>query len=318
MRNAALTILCFVALGYAANAQRFSLLAQVGFENSNTKISYNDLRSFSPLGIRFSPQPGLQLNYSSKQGHGFFLGVASSRSIVSFSFTDPENGMNNFIATTGNMQLRLEGGYQFSTKPISLNGSKQPSVKKQSANNPAKKSCGSYSSRSSCMRSCNHSNCHSGNSNKVTQSGLSKNTNSWVRLQPSIGIGVIPVVKTDVTTTTQGGQTTYQYNAGNWKTALLAGAGFEFGRGSTRQFTVTVNYFKGIGNLNDKSISSASGVKSVTTTLHSSVSGWNMKVGIPFTLESKKPAIKNRTEKNTQQRSGCGQYRIIYRCGKTN
>jgi hypothetical protein len=99
MRNATLTILCFVAIGYAANAQRFSLLPQVGFENSKTKISFNDLRSFSPLGIKFSPQPGLRLNYSSKQGHGFFLGAASSRSIVSFSFSDPENGMNSFIAT---------------------------------------------------------------------------------------------------------------------------------------------------------------------------------------------------------------------------
>jgi hypothetical protein len=100
-----------------------------------------------------------------------------------------------------------------------------------------------------------------------------------------------------VTTKTQSGQTIYQYNAGNWKTALLAGAGFEFGKGSTRQFTVSINYFKGIGNLDEQTISSVSGGKPVTTTLESSVSGWNMKVGIPFTLWTKRPAIKNTTQK---------------------
>ena len=312
MRNAALTILCFVALGYAANAQKFSLLPQVGFENSKTKISYNDLQSFSPLGTKFSPQASLRLNYSSKQGHGFFLGAASSRSIVSFSFTDPETGMNNFTATTGNMQLRLEGGYQFNTKPISLNKSKQ-----SSANNTKKKNCSS-SSRSNCSKSYSSNRC-SGNSDKAKQPSFSKNKNSWVRIQPSVGMGFIPAVKTDVVTKTQSGQTTYQYNAGNWNTALIAGAGFEFGRGSTRQFTVSVNYFKGLGNLDEQTISSVSGGKSVTTILESATSGWNVKIGIPFTLGGKKPAIKNRTEKKTEQRkSGCGQYRIIYRCSKSN
>ena len=316
MRNATLTILCFVAIGYAANAQKFSLLPQVGFENSKTKISLNDFRSFSPSGVKFSPQASLMLNYSSKQGHGFFAGVASSRSIVSFSFTDPENAINNFIATTGNMQLRLEGGYLFNSKPISLR-SKQSS--KQTANNVAKKSCGSYSSGGSCMRSYYSSRCCSGNSNKSKQTGLSKKENSWVRIQPSVGMGFIPAVKTDVTTKLQNGQTIYQYNAGNWKTAVVAGAGFEFGKGNTRQFTVSVNYVKGIGNLDDQTISSVSGGKQVTTTLKSSVSGWNMKVGIPFTLWSKKPETKNRAEKKTEKKSGCGQNRIIYkyRCAKT-
>jgi hypothetical protein len=312
MRNAALTILCFVAFGFAMNAQKFSLLPQVGFENSKTKISYNDLQSFSPLGTKFSPQASLRLNYSSKQGHGFFLGAASSRSIVSFSFTDPETGMNNFAATTGNMQLRLEGGYQFNTKPISLNKSKQPS-----ANNTKKKNCSS-SSRNNCSKSYSSNRC-SGNSDKAKQPSLSKKENSWVRIQPSVGMGFIPAAKTDVVTKTQSGQTIYQYNAGNWNTALVAGAGFEFGRGSTRQFTVSVNYFKGLGNLDEQTISSASGGKSVTTILESATSGWNMKIGIPFTLGGKKPAIKKRTEKKTEQRkSGCGQYRIIYRCSKSN
>ena len=46
MRNATLTILCFVAIGYAADAQRFSLLPQVGFENSKPGRSANARESY--------------------------------------------------------------------------------------------------------------------------------------------------------------------------------------------------------------------------------------------------------------------------------
>ena len=292
MRNAAL-ILFFVAVGYVANSQRFSLLPQVGFENSKTKISYNDLGSFSPVGVKFTPQASLRLNYSSKQGHGFFLGATTSHSVVSFSFTDPETLRNNFSATAGNLQLRLEGGYQFNSKPISLAKSK-----KSSASNTEKKTCGSGS------------RCCSRNSSKAKENSLSKNKNSWVRIQPSIGMGYVPGGKADVVTRTQSAQTTYQYNAGNWNTALIAGAGFEFGRGSTRQFTVSVNYFKGLGNLDEKTISSVSGGKTITTNLESASSGWNLRVGVPFTLKA-----KNKTDKRSEHRkSGCGQYRVIYRC----
>lgn len=310
MRTATLTILCSVALSYAANSQRFSLLPQAGFENSKTSINYNDLRSFSPNGTKFSPYASLRLNYSSKQGHGFFVGVASSRSLVSFSFSDPETGMNNFTATTGNMQLRLEGGYQFNSKPISLGKSKQATAKQESSSGEAKKSCRSYSSRSSCSKGNRSSGRCSDKANK--------NTTSWVRLQPSVGLGFIPGVKSDVVTKTQGGQPVYQYNAGNWNTALMAGAGFEFGKGKTRQFTVSVNYLKGLGNLNDQTITSASGTKSITTTLSSSVSAWNLKVGIPFTLGSSNASKPKTEKKKTEKKYSCGQYRIIYRCTKSN
>jgi hypothetical protein len=317
MRTAALSLLCFVALGYAANSQKFSLLPQVGFENSKTNINYNDSRSFSPLGSKFSPQASLRLNYTSKAGHGFFIGVASSRSIVSFSFTDPENGMNNFTANTGNMQLRLEGGYQYTTQPIRLNNRAKQPAEKRTFENAEKKSCGS-SARSSCTGSTFSSHHCCSNTSKTKSAHQAKNKGSWVRIQPSVGMGFIPAVKADVVTKTQAGQTSYEYRAGNWNTALITGAGFEFGRKNTRLFTVSVNYFKGLGHLADQTISSFSGSKTVTTTLNSSVSGWNMKIGIPFTLGTKRPAMKNRTEKSPEHKSGCGQYRIIYHCGKTN
>ena len=76
MRNAVLALLLFVAT--AANAQRFSLLPQVGFENSKTSISYNNKEYFSPVGGQFTPQASLRLDYTSKKGHGLFLGMTNS------------------------------------------------------------------------------------------------------------------------------------------------------------------------------------------------------------------------------------------------
>ena len=112
------TLLClFVLFGYAANAQ-FTILPQLGFENSRTSVEFNELSSFSPLGAKLLPQAGIRLDYKSKQGHGPSVGIATSRSVVKFNFSDPETGMNTYTAAKGNTQLRIEGGYQVSTKPI--------------------------------------------------------------------------------------------------------------------------------------------------------------------------------------------------------
>ena len=299
MRNAAFLFL-LVAFGYAAKAQRFTLLPQVGFENSKTKISYNNQDAFSPLGVKFSPQASLRLNYSSKKGHGFFIGAATSRSIVSFGFADPETANTNYTATTGNMQVHLEGGYQFSSKAIPLG-----KPKASSTNTTEKKSCG-Y-----------HSHCCSRGSNKSQPSSQSKNNTSWLKIQPSAGMAYVPGVRSNVTAKTVNGQGVYEYNAGNMTTAIVTGVGFEFGKGSTRQFTVSVNYFKGLGNLNDETITSVSSGKNVTTTLSSATSGWNVRIGIPFSLKSN-PQAKAGKKQQQYHRSGCGQYRMMYRCHGLN
>lgn len=306
MRTAVLTLLCFVAFGDAMNAQRFSLLPQVGFENAKTKINYNGLGSFAPSGVKFSPQASIRLNYASKPGHGFFLGAASSRSSLLYSFTDPENGMTNFSSVAAGTQIQLEGGYQFNSKRISLSRSKKPSG--------ADKATVETKKDGSCQKSYS-SGCSKKN-NKSSQATAFKNKGSWVRVQPSAGIGFIPAVKNDLVTKTQSSQTTYEYRAGNWQTGLIAGTSFEFGRSNTRLFTVSVNYYKGLSNLGTQTLTTSDGVKSVTTNLQSSVSGWNMRVGIPFSL-AKSSDPKNRADKKTiRRKTNCQQYRVIrYRCG---
>ena len=313
MRTAALTLLSFVAFGYAAKAQKFNLLPQVGFENSKTNIRVNNLPSFSPGGVIFTPQVSLQLNYKSKPGHGFFVGASTSRYIVPFRFADPGDAMNSFTTNTGKLQLRLEGGYQFSSKPIYFK--KQTKAVSETVMNKtvSKKSCGSsYSFRSKCP----------GNKvapNNITRKSIAQyNKGTWVRFQPSIGIGYMPIAKDHLVNVNEMGNSKYEYRAGNMRTAVLSGVGFEFGKNDRRQFTINVNYLRSIGNKGTQHITSLNGTKTVTTQLRSNVTGWNLKMGVPFTLGAKKAVLKQPASQkvilNTQR---CQQYRIRYKCSRT-
>ena len=137
-----------------------------------------------------------------------------------------------------------------------------------------------------------------------------------MKLQPSVGVGFIPSPKADVVAKSQGGLTTYEYRAGNWNTALLTGMGFEFGRNRQRLATVSLNYFKGIGNLNEQTVAITSGSKTSVAHLKSDVSGFNIRVGIPFTLAEKRTSPKQKTETKTKK-TNCNERKVIeykYRC----
>jgi hypothetical protein len=303
----------FIVSALAMNAQKLSLTPQVGFENSRTSVNYNNLGSFAPLGGEFNPQVSLRLDYKFKQGFGPYIGASTSRSGVLYNFNDVENGMNLYNATKANMQLRLEAGYQFTTKPILFNKTNKPtgtsSSKTKSSN---KSSCGSYYSRSNCSKSYSSQSNRCQSKSSAAKKVENKNKGGWVRLQPSIGMGYIAAPTTDIVTKTQGGQTTYEYRAGNWNTAFLTGMGFEFGRNKQRLMNVSINYFKAIGNMSQQTVSNESGIKTNYATLESSASGWNMRVGIPFTLAEKKPG-KQKSATKTKKTSCCDKIRTEYK-----
>lgn len=311
MRSLALSGL-FIVSALAMNAQKLSLTPQVGFENSRTSVNYNNLGSFAPLGGEFNPQVSLRLDYKFKQGFGPYIGASTSRSGVLYGFNDIENGMNTYTATKANMQLRMEAGYQYTTKPIFFNKTKQSkgttSSKTRSSN---KSSCGGYSYGSSCSRGASSSS-HCQSKSSSTRKVENKNQGGWVRLQPSMGLGYIAAPKADIVTKTEGGQTAYEYRAGNWNTAFLTGMGFEFGRNKQRLLNVSINYFKGIGNMNTQTVSNESGIKTSYATLASKASGWNMRIGIPFSLAEKKTGKQKSTNK-TKKTNCCDKMRIEYK-----
>jgi hypothetical protein len=317
MRSPAITSLLLLVFSVAAYSQ-FTIQPQVGFETSRTTVSFNNLPSFVPLGGEFSPQVSLRLDYKFKQGFGPYIGISTSRSTINYSFSDLENGGNLFTATPGQVQFRFEGGYQFTTKAFSLGKSKQqtsPQKRPGRFSSMKRKNCGGQSSyRSHCAdKSEKYSSgrCQ-GKSEKMKQA-MRKN-NPWIKLQPSAGIGFIPSVKPDVVSSVKGGQTNYEYRAGNWNTALMTGLGFEIGNNRDRLFTISLNYFNGFGNLTEQTITQNTGTKATTAHLLSDASGWNIRVGIPFTLSKNKPASKNKRDCGRQSyRSGCSQYKSAYR-----
>lgn len=316
MRSVALMGILFIAA--AVNAQKLSLTPQVGFENSKTSVNYNDLGSFAPLGGEFNPQVSLRLDYKFKQGFGPYFGASTSRSVVLYSFSDIENGMNLYNATQANMQVRMESGFQFTTKPILFNKTKPSSNTSASKPNSSDKSSyNSYYSRSSCSKSYYSQSSRCQSKKSTAKKVENKNKGGWVRLQPSVGVGFIPSPQTDIVTKAEGGQTTYEYRAGAWNTAFTTGLGFEFGRDKKRLLNVSVNYFTGIGSMDEQTITAVSGTKTSVATLKSSASGWNMRIGIPFTLAEKGTA-KNNSQTKTKKTSCSQKTKTEYksRCGQ--
>ena len=310
MRSVALSGL-FIVSALAMNAQKLSLTPQVGFENSRTSVNYNSLGSFAPLGGEFNPQVSLRLDYKFKQGFGPYIGASTSRSGVLYGFNDIENGMSSYVATKANTQVRMEAGYQYTSKPIFFNKSKQ-STSTSKTKSSGKSSCGGYYYRSNCSRSYSSRSSHCQSKNTATKKAENKNKGGWVRLQPSMGIGYIAAPKTDIVTKTDGSLTAYEYRAGNWNTAFLTGMGFEFGRNKQRLLNVSINYFKGIGNMNPQTVSNESGIKTNYATLESKASGWNMRIGIPFTLAEKKTSKQKNTNKANRTNS-CDRIRTEYK-----
>jgi hypothetical protein len=309
-------VLVFVALVTAANSQ-LTIRPQAGLENPKTKISYNNLGYFSPI-TQVQPQFSLRADYKFKSRFGPFAGVSTSHSLISYNFSDPENGMTAYKASLANTQLQLQGGLQYSTKPIYFK--KQTPTNKTSKAKSAEKSTNSYSSYSSgCHRyssGCSRYSSSCGAKKSSTAEKTKSPNKGWsVSLQPSAGFGYIPSDKPGLETITSGSQTEYAYHAGNMKTALLTGMGFEFAKNKTRLFSVSVNYFKGLAD-NETTFTSQTAGKTITTTLNSKTSGWNASIGIPIGF-TKKTTTKHKAEQKVK--SDCQQYRIQYkyRCGKT-
>jgi hypothetical protein len=276
----------------------------MGIENPLTKMTYNDGALFMPLQSQLAPRFALRADYKTKQGHGAFLGIATSRSGVEYNFSNPETGMTNYTTTVGDMQVRFEGGYQFNTKPIFF---KKQAVSKTTTpakvtSTPQRKGCGGYTYSSRC-----------GGKYKVAQKPK-VDQRLFVKIQPSIGVAVVPGAKSGVVTDVKAGQPSYTYDAGGYSTALITGAGFEFGAAKKRLFTLNINYFKSLSDQSATLITQSAG-KEVITDFNSRVSGWNATIGIPISLTKSKQQAAVKQQKTEVKKTSCAEYYRI-KCRK--
>ena len=295
MKPTALTAMLLLCIVIGVKAQ-LSFLPQIGFEQSKTSVQVNDLSSFSPMGSTSNLKANLRADYRFKKGHGPYVALGTTPGAVAYSFTDPSDAMNNFKASANSLQFRFEGGYQFRSKPINLKKtSKQQPATTIARPTEMRRSCGSY---------------YRCNKQKTTASSTKTKQNNTLnlRLQPSIGIAYIPSAQKNL----ESNGNTYQYNAGNYKTALVSGMGFEFGKGKQRLFTISVFYTKGLSNLNEQEITNLENNKISNTTLNSNTSSWGMTVGVPFSFsKTKKNAVAPvpvKTMEYKDYRSRCGSY----------
>ena len=266
MRKAALASLVFVACGFATNAQ-LSVTPRVGIEQAFNCVKYNNTSCINPISPNISPQAGLRVDYQFNKTHGPFVGIASNRSLVTYEFTNPETGDKEFTSSQGDWKIRLEAGYQVSSKPISLGKKAKPTTTVSTAN---------------------LSPCAARKMAAVTAVPQKPVMN--LRIQPYAGMAFVPNPEPGITTATQSNETVYQYNTGNYTSAFITGVNLAFAKGGANRYVIGIQYLKGIGNMNTETLNTSMENKLLTTTLSSSSSAWNINVGIPISFNKKQPA----------------------------
>jgi hypothetical protein len=271
------------------NAQ-LSLLPQAGFEQARTSLNYGN--GLSARDINGTLKAGLQAGYHLKGGHTPFVRLATSPAATRFAF----NNAGDLVSRTATSDLlfRLEAGYQYSSKPISLGkkgaGSKAPVAEATPETVVQRSSCGAVTYRSSC-------------GSKTRASKLASPGNLNMRLQPSLALAYIPS-NTESSKQTANG---FDHTAAAWKTALVPALGFEFAKGNQRLFTLTAFYTRPLQQT-EEAATYGSGTKSFTLPLQSKTSTWGMTFGVPFGF-SKATHNRFKNEKREHHKS----YR---RCGR--
>jgi archaellin len=276
MRKAALASLVFVACGFATNAQ-LSVTPRVGIEQALTCVKYNSTDRISPMGSNFSPQVGLRMDYLIQKSHGPFVGVSTNRSVVTYEFTNPETGDKEFTASQGDWKLRLEAGYQYSSKPIALG---------KAVKQPATKAPGAYQSPCAARRMMMAN---------ASAAAAAKMQTMNLRIQPYAGVAFVPNPQTAISSTFKSNETVYQYSAGNWTSAITTGVNLAFAKGSTNKFVIGVQYLTGISNMNEETLTTPLDNKQLNTKLSSHASAWNVTVGMPLSFSKPKPAVVKST-----------------------
>lgn len=289
------------SITFAANAQ-FSIQPQLGMETSWTTIKSSDFSAFSPIGVQVAPRIAGRMAYKFKTGHGAFLGVATGTPAVRFKFTDPQSARTSYTTSAQGLRLRLEGGYEFTTKPIAIG---KQSISKSYANTCRRRYGGGeqqkFSGSSRCgMRKSTNDDDKSSYKTKAQNKGL------YMRIKPSIGLALAP---SGSGIETKGAEASYEYQAG-WNTAFIAGTAFEFGTRKQAKFIIGVNYLRSLGN-NTQTLYTGP-AKTTATTFRSATSGFNVNVGIPINFTKKSTVSQHRQYRSSSYRGHCGRYKMYY------
>jgi len=254
-------ILLIFFTGYTARAQKITLLPQVGVQFIKSKLEYATLASINNRYLHLNPYVGFRLMYQTKKGCGPFAGIANGNIGYSYELFLPATiDMNVYDLHRSSSMVdvwRFELGYHWNTKPIYF-----------------KKIWDNHVSREDFAN--------------LKQKGLS------VRIQPLIGLAYQKINEIGPGGATSGLNGAYiteedipTGKSGNF--AIVAGLGFEFGRNDKRKFTLSFNYVRGIGlSAYRTKLTIDTPSANYKGLLGSNGTGFNITLGIPLTLWSKK------------------------------
>lgn len=264
MKPSLLSCLVLLLAGTAARAQ-LSLLPQAGFEQSRTALGYGN--GLSASSINTNVKAGLKTAYGLKGGHTPFLNLTTAPAPVIFSFNSNGDLTDHFQSTIP--KLRLEAGYQFSSKAIQLG-------KKGTANNAASSATEQAAAPQSRCGLLYRSHC----GQQKRMSRMNPVNEPWtMRLQPALALAYVPSAEQSLRSKSNG----LEYKAAAWKTALVPSVGVEFAKGQQRLFTVSIFYTKPLAE-GDQMATLSSGVKAVPVMLQPKTASWGLTVGVPFSF----------------------------------
>jgi hypothetical protein len=230
-------------------AQQLTITPQVGIQSANTKITFNNSPYTSPYRTSTS-YFGARIVYESKHGHGPYLNLALGTSTNTYQISDPSSP---FLATFKPAQtdvFRLEGGYQWNSKPVYF------------------------------KRIWN---------NKISAEDFARmEKKGWyVQFQPFVGLGYnlrngsgyeqVNIDHGTITTSSTGGN--FLFSSG-----LL----MEFGKNGKKKFSLSFNYVAGLNAGQSTMIDRTINGVNYQTHLFNRSSGFNVTLGVPFTLWKKK------------------------------
>lgn len=275
---------CVLLAGTAVRAQ-FSLLPYAGFEQSRNTLRFGNALAASDINGNL--KAGVKMDYHLKGGHSPFFNLTTSPSPVRFAFDNTGSLLNSF--QQNGLQLRLEGGYQYSSKPIQLKKG-TPSVNASRYQTNAN----TYGQHKSCG-GCSGSRCGRTSSNTVSKQSVNNVLN--MRLQPSLALAYIPASTQTVKQSANG----FDYTAGTWKTALVPAMGFEFAKGNQRLFTLTAFYTRPLSQKEASVTTSAEG-KTYAMNLQPQSTTWGLTLGVPVSF-AKAKTVKPFTERKENTRT---------------
>ncbi|MBB1283445.1 hypothetical protein HRH25_03590 [Flavisolibacter sp. BT320] len=282
-----LLIGCVLLAGTAAHAQ-FSLLPYAGFEQSNNSLRYGS--GYSATAVNGNLKAGLRADYRLKGGHSPFVNITTSPAPVSFRFDRAGTLLNAANAVRGNLQLRLETGYLYNSKPIALGKKKVASLPSQedvTVTRIRKSSCGSYTYKSYC-----------GSKTKTIQSAPAKGPLN-MRLQPALALAYLPSAEQTIKPAANG----FEYTAGTWKTALVPSLGFAFAKGDKPLFTVTAFYTRALGQQEELALTQVES-KIIQTPLQQRTATWGLSLGLPIGFAKQKAAsVQTVTERKVYRKT---------------